>query len=196
MSRDEDLHRQGAREHYAANREARKAQMREWRKANREQIREARQTPEYQAAAAARSRQWRDEHPPDDGSRSADRDRRRRQAAAETPQGRADRIAAAQRRKERWQSAHPLRAAAIRAANNANRRARALGLGAITPADVEALWQREPGCIDCGEGRGLDHVLAMADGGTNSPQNLANRCHQCNRKKEGRRMTEAAQKAH
>jgi 5-methylcytosine-specific restriction endonuclease McrA len=192
MARDEDLHRQRAREYHAAHRDERNAQMRAWRQVNRGQVRQARQSAEYREGAAARSLRWREEHPRDAATLDAERDRRRRQMEAETPEARAARLAAAERRKQRWRLAHPLRNDAIRAANNANLRARALGLARITAIDVEALWARQPACVDCGEGHGLDHILALADGGTNSPDNLQNLCHQCNRRKEGRRMTEAA----
>lgn len=90
--------------------------------------------------------------------------------------------------RRRWLEEVPLREAAMRAAVTANRRARMYGVhGLISYETVIELWVREPDCVDCGEGRGLDHVIAMSRGGTNTSGNLANRCPSCNNRKGARR---------
>ena len=73
---------------------------------------------------------------------------------------------------------------AIRAMHTANRRARKTGIaGVITTEDVLNMWERQPVCVGCGIGRGLDHVIAMSLGGPNTPANLQNLCHACNIRK-------------
>jgi 5-methylcytosine-specific restriction endonuclease McrA len=107
------------------------------------------------ATAAARVRAWRERHP--------------------------DRLAEHRRA---WGIAEPLRALAARTAVTANRRARMRGAeGRIGYRIVLNLWQRQPVCVDCGEGRGLDHVIPLSRGGANTPDNLANRCRHCNNRK-------------
>jgi 5-methylcytosine-specific restriction endonuclease McrA len=72
----------------------------------------------------------------------------------------------------------------------ANRRARMYGAdGQIGYETVLELWRREPACVDCGEGRGVDHVIPFIRGGSNTSGNLANRCRSCNARK-GRRLPE------
>jgi hypothetical protein len=85
-----------------------------------------------------------------------------------------------------WLDEVPLREAAMRAAITANRRARMYGAdGQIGYETVLELWRREPDCVDCGEGRGLDHVIPFIAGGSNTSGNLANRCRSCNCRKGG-----------
>jgi 5-methylcytosine-specific restriction endonuclease McrA len=70
------------------------------------------------------------------------------------------------------------------AADGANQKARALGLpGRITPADVLDVWAREPECVRCGKGRGIDHISPMASGGPNELANLQDLCPPCNAEK-------------
>lgn len=80
----------------------------------------------------------------------------------------------------------PIGTAAKGAANNANRRAKRLGLaGRLRTADILALWERQPACIGCGKGRGVDHIIDMTNsGGENEPANLQNLCFGCNSAKE------------
>jgi 5-methylcytosine-specific restriction endonuclease McrA len=70
------------------------------------------------------------------------------------------------------------------AARDANRTARAYGIpGRLTTEDVRALWERQPICIDCGSGRGIDHIVEMSRGGPNVPANLQTLCQPCNVRK-------------
>jgi 5-methylcytosine-specific restriction endonuclease McrA len=86
-----------------------------------------------------------------------------------------------------WEQAQPMRAAANHAAKSANRRAEMYGAqGRLSGQDVLELWRREPQCVDCGDGFGLDHVIALARGGSNTTGNLANRCRSCNSRKGAR----------
>jgi len=55
--------------------------------------------------------------------------------------------------------------------------------GRLVVADIRALWDRQPACVSCGNGRGVDHIKALALGGTNTPDNLQNLCPPCNRTK-------------
>lgn len=82
--------------------------------------------------------------------------------------------------------ADPVGTAAKTAASNANQRAKRLGLsGRLTTADIRALWERQPVCVGCGKGRGVDHVIDMRSaGGENVPANLQNLCFECNSAKE------------
>lgn len=84
-----------------------------------------------------------------------------------------------------WEAEHPVRVAAHAAATSANQRSNRKGLpGRLVADDLEALWLRQPECIDCGiPCRGVDHIVELADGGPNQPDNLANRCLSCNVRK-------------
>ena len=84
-----------------------------------------------------------------------------------------------------WYAKNPGRKSAHDAANKANTRAAKMGVaGRITGADILALWERQPVCIECGRGRGIDHAVALADGGLNVADNLQTMCKPCNRSKE------------
>ncbi len=93
-----------------------------------------------------------------------------------------------------WRAAKPDLVQAGHAAVNANRRARRWGVvGTVQATDILSLWLIQPNCLGCGEGRGVDHVLAMREGGPNSLSNLQNLCMNCNSTKENeRRRHEAA----
>lgn len=70
------------------------------------------------------------------------------------------------------------------AARSANKQAAKLGVeGTLTAGDVERLWSKHPNCASCGRGRGLDHIRAMTNGGTNTPDNIQNLCAPCNQAK-------------
>lgn len=70
------------------------------------------------------------------------------------------------------------------AARSANKQAKKLGIaGRISTADVQELWERQPVCLNCGRGRGLDHITAMVNGGANELANLQNLCVVCNQVK-------------
>jgi 5-methylcytosine-specific restriction endonuclease McrA len=87
-------------------------------------------------------------------------------------------------RVRKWRAEHPERAFAARTAASANRRARLVGAtGTLTVGDVLVLFERQPGCVSCGDGRGLDHIVSMSLGGANEPANLQNLCPPCNTSK-------------
>jgi hypothetical protein len=84
-------------------------------------------------------------------------------------------------------------AAASSAAKRANRVAAIFeAQGRLSMQGVLNLWQREPECVDCGDGRGLDHVIPLSRGGSNTTGNLANRCQRCNSRKGRRTPAEMA----
>jgi hypothetical protein len=107
------------------------------------------------------NRRWRSLH-------AVELNERRRARLARDPGARRRLVATV----KAWVAANPDRAAAGYASSLSNRRAARLGRpGRISIADVLALWARQPACVDCGQGRGLDHIVAMADGGPNVPAN-------------------------
>lgn len=70
-------------------------------------------------------------------------------------------------------------------ARHANRRAKALGIeGRITVADVRTIMAAGK-CAYCGspEQLRLDHVVPMARGGANDPENIVCACSPCNSRK-------------
>lgn len=84
-----------------------------------------------------------------------------------------------------WRLRNRLAAAALAAANFANVNASRRGLaGRLRVSDVLSLWGRQPVCVGCGRGRGLDHIVAVADGGPNTPDNIQTMCRPCNVRKE------------
>ncbi|MCA1572767.1 MAG: HNH endonuclease [Chloroflexi bacterium] len=73
---------------------------------------------------------------------------------------------------------------AVLAAKDANRAARKAGVeGVLGVVDVRELWQRQPTCLGCGIGRGLDHITPMSKGGPNRPANIQTLCLSCNASK-------------
>lgn len=122
------------------------------------------------AARRAASKAYRDSH------LDAARERERAWKAAHP------RLMAGYRRD--WMDELPTRAKAVRAAATANRRARLYEAdGVLTYEVVLEIWRRQPACMDCGNGCGLDHVIPLSRGGSNTSGNLANRCHPCNARK-------------
>ena len=88
-------------------------------------------------------------------------------------------------RQAAYRADHPREAKAQKAAWTANSEAGRRGqIERIRPEDVLDLWQRQPTCLGCGQGCGVDHVIAFADGGLNEPTNLQNLCPACNTRKE------------
>lgn len=83
-----------------------------------------------------------------------------------------------------WELRNPEKAKRIRRASGANRRARkALNGGHSTGRDIEALFLRYNNqCVVCPSTKRLhvDHILAIARGGSNDPSNLQILCHACN----------------
>jgi len=88
-------------------------------------------------------------------------------------------------RMSKWRAQHPVRSAALGAASNANRAASKYGVsGLLVADDIERLWNEQPTCHACGaEVLGIDHIVAMANGGANTPDNLQTMCPPCNAKK-------------
>ncbi len=87
------------------------------------------------------------------------------------------------RQREAYRQTGPVLAATI-TARSANKTAAKYGVvGRLTKEDVQALWAREPVCLNCGRGRGLDHIKPMGYGGTNTPDNIQNLCPPCNQAK-------------
>lgn len=92
------------------------------------------------------------------------------------------------RRANRWKEENPSRARACRMAAAANRRAAECGAdGRLSPDDIIELWKRQPDCLGCGDGCGLDHIVPFFHGGQNTTGNIQNLCRTCNSKK-GRRL--------
>jgi 5-methylcytosine-specific restriction endonuclease McrA len=90
----------------------------------------------------------------------------------------------------RWKEEHPTRARAIAVSAKANSRAEDAGAdGRLTPNDVIALWRRQPDCVMCGDGAGLDHIVPFCRGGANTTGNIQNLCRRCNSRK-GRKLPE------
>jgi hypothetical protein len=60
------------------------------------------------------------------------------------------------------------------------------GREAIPAAVRREVWKRDEGrCVDCGSRERLeyDHIIAVANGGSNTARNIELRCESCNRKK-------------
>ena len=86
-----------------------------------------------------------------------------------------------------YRAAHPREVKAGHAAWKANTEAARRGqTGRIKSRDVLDLWQRQPACLGCGQGCGVDHIIAFAGGGLNETTNLQNLCPACNTRKENR----------
>lgn len=84
-------------------------------------------------------------------------------------------------RKAAQRARDPFQAQAMTAAHRANATAKAYGApGRLTAEDVLAVWTAQPTCIRCGSGRGIDHRVGFADGGSNELGNLQNLCPSCN----------------
>lgn len=165
----------------AAHREERRATDAAYLAANRERKQERDRA--YRAANRDRIAAWRARYQKANHDRLAERARLRYLANP----------AAARRRGQEWLRARPTLAAAGFAANAANRRADMWDAdGRLSREDVLALWIREPVCVDCGDGRGLDHVIPLSRGGSNTTGNLANRCRFCNSRKGVRERRAAA----
>lgn len=148
-------HREQRKAYYAAHKEHDNEKSRQWRLAHLEVARE-RSRRQYEADCEAwkeRSRRWREEH-----------------------------LEQAKANNKRWAEAHPENIATI----SRNRKARELSAdGSHTAEDIKAQYERQKGkCYYCGERVGtkyhVDHVIPLASGGSNSPENLVISCPTCN----------------
>jgi 5-methylcytosine-specific restriction endonuclease McrA len=87
-------------------------------------------------------------------------------------------------RARRWVEENPSRRRAIAMAASANTRAAEAGAhGRLSADDVTAMWRRQPHCLMCGDGVGLDHVIPLSRGGSNTTGNIQNLCRRCNARK-------------
>lgn len=71
-------------------------------------------------------------------------------------------------------------------ARHANSTAKQFGVpGRLTLQDVIELFAKYPACLNCGttDDLTIDHVVPMAKGGANYPDNLQSLCQDCNEKK-------------
>ncbi len=93
-----------------------------------------------------------------------------------------------------YQTAHPEKAAA----KNRNRKARKKGNGGThTAADIQDQYDRQKGrCYYCkkkvGDTYHVDHVVPLAKGGSNGPENLVVTCPECNLAKGSQHPAEFA----
>ena len=102
-----------------------------------------------------------------------------------------DRVLAAQRLARQL---HPER---TRAHDHAKRTKRMAAPGTHTAADVRARYQAQGGrCWWCKKKVGrryhVDHIFALANGGTNGPENICIACPECNQKKSAKTPLEFA----
>lgn len=90
---------------------------------------------------------------------------------------------------QRFKENNPERFWAKEQAHTLNRRAKRLGYpGRVGTQDVVDLMERTPKCVSCGHGRGVDHIVELALGGTNTADNLQNLCTVCNGRKSHRAL--------
>jgi 5-methylcytosine-specific restriction endonuclease McrA len=91
---------------------------------------------------------------------------------------------------KRWQAENPEKVRAANVAAKSRRRARQNAAeGRFTAADVRALETRQKGkCACCRQKRKLavDHIVPLAKGGTNWPNNLQLLCKSCNSSKHAK----------
>ena len=116
----------------------------------------------HRADNAERARRWRAEHPERVRERDADRMRR-------------------------WRAEHPEAKRAAYAASNCRRKARlAESQGQFKAKDVAAQFERQRGrCFwdnhhALGDSYHVDHVVPLALGGSNGPENIVLACPECN----------------
>lgn len=153
-------HRARAAEWKRLNPDKKRAQMTKWRNANPDKI------SEY-------NKRWRSLHP--DAARANGRrwQENNRQKARDAV--------------KKWERNNPERAAAVKRASKINRRAReAKNGGRATGKDIERLFNLQKGrCAECKKRRKLtiDHIKAIANGGSGDPPNLQLLCFPCNRSK-------------
>ena len=136
----------------------------------------------------ARKRRYHERHIEQDRERNAQwREANKEHVAAKNKAYHEQHPEAARKGNLRWREAHPELYAAVCRSNACNRRAKAAGvLGRITGADVAALWNRQPVCLHCGKGRGVDHIVELSRGGPNTIDNLQNLCQTCNALKQAK----------
>ncbi|MCL5736987.1 MAG: HNH endonuclease [Actinobacteria bacterium] len=162
------------RQYHADHKEKRNAYGRAYRAANLEACREKER--QYAAAhreeARERASKWVREHP--DQARESRRKYRLLHLAEMTA-----RIAA-------WMAEHPEAVLAIQRNRKARKRN---ATGSHTAADIQAQYDRQKGrCFYCDKKVGkkyhVDHVIPLAKGGGNGPENLVIACPPCNLSKK------------
>ena len=154
-------HRQRAAEWKRLNPDKKRAQMAKWRKANPDKI-------------SGYNKRWRLNNP--------------EKAKENSKRSRLNRGTEKQRIYfKRWETRNPERAAAVKRASKVNRRAReAQNGGRASGKDIERLFKLQKGrCAECKKRRKLtiDHIQAIANGGSGDPPNLQLLCFPCNRRK-------------
>jgi 5-methylcytosine-specific restriction endonuclease McrA len=170
---------------------------RNWRKSNPEGARAQEQRyrerhPERcRARAARKNREYCQKHP----ERVAQYRRKWREANPDvaracTKRWQAENPEKTKANAARWKRENPEKAKAISAASRQSRRARKRAAeGRFTAADVLALKTRQKGkCACCGKKRKLavDHIVPLAKGGSNWPNNLQLLCTPCNASKSAK----------
>jgi len=170
-------------QHHAAHREQILAQQREYRQEHRSEI-------------AARDNQYRDTHREEIAARKkrwyeANSDRLKRHRDARKAQRAAY--------NQRWRAANPDYRKHYndthkeeRAASN-NRRRALKAAATIEDFDIMEVWEREGyTCAYCGstENLTIDHIVALADGGSHSLDNLTVACQSCNSSKGAKPLIE------
>lgn len=98
-----------------------------------------------------------------------------------------------------WREANPDRIRVYVAASKSRRRSRIKeNGGTFTKADVDRIFKAQKGkCAYCRkslkDGYHIDHIVALANGGSNRPSNLQLTCEDCNHRKNARDPIEYAQ---
>lgn len=173
-----------ARAHWHAHADDGHARQRAYREAHPEKQRaaSARYRERHPEEARAHSRKCRAAHL--DERRAYDREWQKRNPDKARAAGRRYDAAHPERRNA-WRQANPDH---VRAANSRRRARKKAAEGCYTRQDVAAQYLRQQGtCYWCGKKVGrdyhVDHVIPLARGGSNGPENLVISCGPCNTSK-------------
>jgi 5-methylcytosine-specific restriction endonuclease McrA len=177
--------RESDRRYYEENGEKRRESMRQYREKSAEKIRESdrRYREENREAINERNRQWRAENPEQQRKycelNSEKRRERKRKWNAENGE-------AALEYQRIYRAEHPEKVRDNARAAYHRRRARKLAVGGtFTAADIQLQYASQNGkCWWCGcnvkDDFHVDHVIPLARGGSNNPENLVISCAPCN----------------